>query len=97
MSVNPGGLRQGDRVRVLAMDPPGHHRTPAFVRGKEGVVTTLAGRMPDAELMAYGRRGPDQPVWRVRFQQTALWPDYAGDPADTVVLDLYEHWLEPLR
>jgi hypothetical protein len=90
-------LNNGDRVRVLGLDPPGHHRTPRFVRGKEGIVVSLAGRMPDAELMAYGKRGSDQPVWRVRFAQTALWPDYVGDPADTVVLDLYEHWLEPLR
>ncbi|WP_191059737.1 SH3-like domain-containing protein [Geminicoccus harenae] len=87
----------GTPVRVLQMDPPGHHRTPRFVRGKEGVVIGLAGRMPDAERLAYGGRGPDQPVWRVRFRQTTLWPDYAGDPRDTVVLDLYEHWLEPRR
>jgi hypothetical protein len=87
----------GDRVRVLMLDPPGHHRTPTFVRGKTGVVVALAGRMPDAELMAYGKRGPDQPVWRVRFDQTALWPDYAGPLEDTVIVDLYEHWLEPVR
>ena len=84
----------GDRVRVLQMDPPGHHRTPTFVRGKKGMVVGLAGSMPDAELMAYGQRGRDQPVWRVRFEQPDLWPDYAGPPGDAVILDLYEHWLE---
>jgi nitrile hydratase subunit beta len=97
MPVSGAPMGCGDRVRVLRLDPPGHHRTPSFVRGKEGVVIALAGRLPDAERMAYGQRGPDQPVWRVRFDQTALWPDYAGDPADTVIVDLYEHWLEPAR
>ena len=87
-------MMPGDRVRVLQMDPPGHHRTPTFVRGKTGVVVALAGRMPDAELMAYGKRGADQPVWRVRFDQNELWPEDAGRPGDAVVVDLYEHWLE---
>jgi nitrile hydratase len=89
-------LKLGDRVRVLRLDPPGHHRTPAFVRGRHGVVTALAGRMPNAELMAYGGRGPDQPVWRVRFAQHELWSDYAGPADDAVIVDLYEHWLEPV-
>ncbi|HEX2525340.1 MAG TPA: SH3-like domain-containing protein [Geminicoccus sp.] len=90
-------LKKGDHVRVLHLDPPGHHRTPSFVRGREGIVEALAGRMPDAEMMAYGRRGVDQPVWRVRFRQAELWPDYEGEAGDAVIVDLYEHWLEPLR
>lgn len=90
MSLSPGA-----KVRVLALDPPGHHRTPGFVRGRQGVVVALAGEMPDAERMAYGQRGPDRPVWRVRFDQTVLWPDYQGAPGDSVIVDLYEHWLEP--
>jgi hypothetical protein len=31
----------------------------------------------------------------VRFGQRELWPDYAGPEGDTLVADLYEHWLEP--
>ena len=34
-------------------------------------------------------------VRRVRFDQTALWPDYDGPPGDTIDIELYEHWLEP--
>ena len=87
----------GDRVRVRKLDPPGHHRTPEFIQHKHGVVQGLAAELPDAELQAYARQSDNLPVWRVRFEQTELWPDYAGDPTDGVVVDLYEHWLEPAR
>ena len=87
-------LKTGDQVRVRRLDPPGHHRTPTFVQAKKGVVIALAGQLPNAELMAYGRSEAGAPVWRVRFQQNELWQDYRGDPADTVMVDLYEHWLE---
>ena len=86
----------GDRVRVRAAYPPGHVRTPYFTRGKEGVVMGLAAVMANAETLAYGADGkPEVPIYRVRFAQTELWPDYAGDPRDSAVVDIYEHWLEP--
>jgi nitrile hydratase len=46
--------------------------------------------------LAYARSGlPAQPLYRVRFAQRELWPDYAGSPGDTVDVELYQHWLEP--
>jgi nitrile hydratase len=85
----------GDPVRVKALFPPGHVRTPFFTRGKAGVVAELLGRFENPESLAYGRRTGPVPLYRVRFRQVDLWPGYAGSAADTLVADLYEHWLEP--
>lgn len=87
----------GERVRVRAADPPGHVRTPHYVRGKTGVVERYAGRFPNPEERAYGRSGePLRALYRVRFAQADVWHAYQGGPADTIDIDLYEHWLEPV-
>lgn len=88
-------FRAGQRVRVRAAFPPGHVRTPAYVRGKTGVVERVLPVFPDPEERAFGRRGlPGRRLYRVRFPQPEVWPDYAGSPADTVDVEIYEHWLE---
>jgi nitrile hydratase len=33
-------------------------------------------------------------LYRVRFEQQELWPDYNGGARDSTMIDLYEHWLE---
>jgi nitrile hydratase len=86
----------GSAVRVRRADPPGHLRTPYYVRGKTGVVERYLGDFANPEELAYGRGGlPKQPLYRVRFRQADVWPDYAGAPADTVDIEIYQHWLEP--
>ncbi|MBT5413102.1 MAG: nitrile hydratase subunit beta [Rhodospirillaceae bacterium] len=86
----------GDRVRVRAAFPPGHIRTPYFVRGREGRVESLAAIHPNPEGRAYGGDGaPKRPVYRIAFRQADLWEGYAGPPGDTTVVDIFEHWLEP--
>jgi hypothetical protein len=88
----------GARVRVRAAHSPGHIRTPYYVRGHEGVVESIAGAFANPEELAYGRKGtPELPLYRVRFRQKDLWPDYAGQADDTTVIDIYEHWLLPVR
>lgn len=86
----------GQRVSVNAYYPPGHVRTPFFIRGKTGVIIDIAGSFANPEELAYGRNGlPKRALYRVQFQQTDLWPDYQGPVHDTTVIDIYEHWLEP--
>ncbi len=86
----------GDRVRVRAAYPPGHVRTPHYVRGRSGVIDGIAGTFANPEELAYGRDGrPERALYRVRFRQTDLWPDYAGPAEDTAVVDIFAHWLEP--
>ena len=84
----------GARVRVRAAYPPGHVRTPHFVRGHAGTVESIAAIHPNPETLAYGLDGqPALPLYRVLFRQTDLWPDYAGAPQDTTIMDIFEHWL----
>ena len=86
----------GDRVAVRTAFPIGHVRTPYYIRGKPGVIERLCGVFPNPEELAYGRSGrPEQPLYRVRFRQRDVWPDYAGQPSDVVEVEIYQHWLEP--
>lgn len=86
----------GDRVTVRRSDSPGHLRTPWYIRGCHGVVERVCRPFANPEELAYGRDGlPARPLYRVRFRQADVWPDYAGPPADCVEVELYEHWLEP--
>jgi nitrile hydratase len=59
------------------------------------VVERLCGEFANPEELAYARDGlPRRPLYRVRFLQRELWPDYAGRDTDTVDIEIYEHWLE---
>ncbi len=86
----------GTRVRVKALHPPGHCRTPHYARGRQGVVLGVADLEPNPEALAYGQDGlPALPVYRVRFERATLWPgEGAGGGRDAVVADLFEPWLE---
>ena len=87
---------EGDRVRVRRAYPPGHVRTPYFIRGRAGTVIRLVGSFANPEELAYGRDGqPERPLYWVRFAQSELWPDYSGSPSDTTVVDVFESWLDP--
>ena len=88
----------GDVVRVLRVNPPGHRRTPFYIRGKEGIVERVCGEFGNPEELGYGFDGlPKKRLYRVRFRQKDLWPDYEGNQGDTVDVDIYEHWLARSR
>lgn len=92
----PQHFQPGDRVRVRFAHPPGHIRTPWYARGHSGVIERLCGFYANPEELAYGRPGlPRQPLYRVRFAQRELWPDYAGSSGDSVDVEIYQHWLDP--
>ena len=89
-------FRSGDAVTVRAMYPLGHIRTPYYIRGKQGVVERICGEFANPEELAFGRDGfPKRPLYRVRFRQRDVWPDYVGEGEDTVDVEIFEHWLEP--
>jgi hypothetical protein len=89
-------FKPGDAVTVRRAYPPGHIRTPHYIRGKSGVIERLCGSFANPEELAYGRNGlPAQPLYRVRFAQEQVWPDYAGAASDSIDIEIYEHWLEP--
>ena len=88
----------GERVRVRKVDAPGHIRTPWYIRGHVGVVERFCGYFKNPEELAYFRPGtPLRALYRVRFAQWQVWPDYQGPREDSVDIDIYEHWLEPAK
>ncbi len=88
----------GERVRVSSRGHVGHHRTPAYLKGKTGTVQRMHGAFKNPETLAYGGDGlPAQPLYTVAFAQRELWRDYAGPRGDRLLVDLYEHWLEPAQ
>jgi hypothetical protein len=83
------------RVRIRALYPPGHLRTPFYCRGKVGTIERVLPAFVNPEEEAYGRRnGPKQVLYRVRFDMKELWPEYAGPAHDKVEIEIYEHWIE---
>src|SRR5712671_240057 len=85
----------GERVRVRNAAPPGHIRTPFYIRGCVGEIERLCGIFPNPEELAQMRDGlPAQPLYRVRFAQKDVWPDYKGSPADVLEIEIFQHWLE---
>ena len=86
----------GDAVKVIATHPPGHRRTPYYIRGKIGEIERVCGNFPNPEELAYGFDGlPKKTLYRVRFKQAHVWESYTGPESDTVDVDIYEHWLQP--
>jgi|TARA_B110000438_G_scaffold39256_1_gene39152 nitrile hydratase len=86
----------GDVVIVGRGLPPGHVRTPMFLRGRKGKIIKYFGSFPNPERLAYGLSGlPKINLYQVLFAMGDTW-DEGGDYAskDTVTADIYETWLE---
>lgn len=87
-------FKLGDRVEIALTHPPGHRRTPYYVRGKSGTIERYCGAFRNPEELAYGFPGlPRRHLYRVRFRQADIWPDYKGPAHDTLDLEVFEHWL----
>lgn len=91
-------MTPGAAVRVKADYPetrgPCHIRTPHYLRGRVGVVERHLGDFPNPEDLAFARPAPRRALFHVRFDQPALWQQ--GTPGDAVMVEIFEHWLEPL-
>ncbi len=99
MASNPTARFQlGDQVRIRVGTPPTHFRTPEYVQGKQGKIQAMCGVFKNPESLAYGGDGlPAQPLYTVMFAQTDLWQNYKGSTTDTLLIDIYEHWLENIE
>lgn len=98
-----GRFAPGDAVRVRNDWPEVqaakvgtrvHIRTPHFLRGASGTIERALGSFPNPEDLAFARPAGAKPLYQVRFAQRDLFPAGAA-PGDTLVADIYEHWLEP--
>ncbi len=97
-SVSDNLFEVGDLVEICQTDPPGHRRTPAYIRGKSGVIERICGSFRNPEELAYGFDGlPKRILYRVAFKQVDVWPKYNGPNGDTIELEIFEHWLKSLQ
>jgi hypothetical protein len=95
MNSNAGRFKPGDRVRVRFEDRPGHIRTPWYTRGKMGWIEKVYGEFLNPESLGHGGDGlPKRPLYLVSFNQSELWERCRGS-RDKVLVDIYEHWLDP--
>jgi nitrile hydratase subunit beta len=78
----------GDRVWVKSANPAGNPRTPAYVRGKRGIITALHGSIANP----LDHRGVYPPLCSVLFPVHEL---FGGASQDTLSVDLHEDWLAP--
>jgi hypothetical protein len=85
-----------ERVRVRSMMPPGHVRTPAYLRGKVGEIERSLGAFPNPEELAYRQKATARPLYRVRFTMAEVWGAEAENPDDTLDAEIFAHWLIPL-
>ena len=85
----------GQRVAVRRADVPGHLRTPWYIRGKTGWIERAYGEFQNPELLAYGKDGlPKRTLYLVAFNYADVWGSAEGKN-DKVLVDIYEHWLDP--
>jgi nitrile hydratase len=78
----------GDRVQVKRVNPAGNPRTPAYVRGKSGIVTVVHGSIDNP----LDHHGVYPPLCSVLF---AVREVFGGSSQDTLSVDLHEDWLAP--
>jgi Nitrile hydratase beta subunit, C-terminal len=82
-------------VLVLDLGKSGHIRTPFYIRGHVGTVLHRCGAFLNPEDLSIGIvAGPVIPLYRVGFPLNELWTEYRGNPADTLCIEIYDHWLE---
>lgn len=86
----------GTRVRTGKRFPVGHYRLPTYLRGKVGVVERVIPTMGvDNEEEAYGRNaGSKGHYYRIAIPMSEIWPDYKGQAADGLRIEVFENWLE---
>jgi len=82
-------------MRVRDDMPPGHVRTPTYLRGKTGWVERKLGPFPNPEQLAYRHTGVPTDLMRIRFTMADVWGLSCDSPADTIDAEIYAHWLEP--
>ena len=86
----------GARVRVRDDWPelrgPAHIRTPHYLRGVDGRVVRRLGAFANPEDLAFARPAAIVPLYHVRFSPADVWGDTT---ADDLVVEIFEHWLEP--
>jgi nitrile hydratase subunit beta len=85
-------FKPGDTVQVRTDHVPGHHRLPAYIRGKTGVVVGVSPVYPFPDAHAHGVQADDEPTYDVRFSSSDLWP--ASADTAYVHVGVFQSYLE---
>jgi hypothetical protein len=84
----------GDPVRIDDRNEPRHHRVPAYVKGKQGRIARICAAHGRPELLATQDDAELlETLYRVQLTQQDIWPDYQGGAADSLEIEIFEHWL----
>lgn len=86
-------FKAGDRITVRNINPIGHTRLPAYVRGKSGRVEKDFGVYVFPDTMAHDRGEKPQHLYNVIFQASELWGSDTPNPADTLVISMFEDYI----
>lgn len=73
----------------------GHTRLPVYAAGAKGRILRLHGSHVLPNSSAHGLGEAPEPLYAVAFPASELWAD-PEHPADEVVLDLWQSYLEPV-
>lgn len=87
---------EGDVVRVRSIHPEGHTRCPQYVRRATGEIAATHGNYVFPDASAHGEDRAE-PLYTVAFTADQLWGPDAETPDDTVSVDLWEPYLQPLE
>ena len=91
---SPALFSNGDPVRARVMNPPGHTRLPRYARGRAGHIAGIHGVHVFPDTNAHGLGEDPHWLYSVEFSAEELWGPQ-GRPGDTVLIDLWEPYLEP--
>src|SRR5262249_13814685 len=86
----------GDRVRVRDIHPAGHTRVPRYVRGKRGTLLRARPAFEFPDLAGHAHAAHLEHTCLVEFDARELWTD-AAESAESVVVDLWESYLEEAK
>jgi len=93
-SGNEPRFSVGDRVLVREIHPAGHTRVPRYVRGACGEVLHVAPVFSFPDASAHRLIERSEATYHVLFRSKDLWANTAQS-RETVVVDLWETYLEP--
>lgn len=86
-------FKVGDKVRLLNLNKPTHHRIPQYLKGRVGRIATDHGVFITPDTNAYGQGENPQHVYSVVFESTEVWGD-AGNPRDRIYADVWDDYME---
>jgi len=87
-------LKIGDTVMVDSRKVTHHHRTPAYVYGKIGLIEKIHGEFKNPEQLSYGKDGiPEKILYSVLFKYAEIDTGNNITQTDELMMDIFEHWL----